>query len=272
MIFTEAVEPDSAPDEAAMLMDVDSWDQAYVLTLHYLPAKVGIHTSVANQCRVLPVEDVESVQITPYHPSICRGSVPPPPISLFIKVRGDVENTSYMDHYTIWPSLFTVNDNGKIVFEYSLDDVTLQGFDCTHVQGIMTGVHRAISYNQTAGVFRLRRYTNPELSSSPLLGWLRRPSDALPVSSRPASSQTTSGDYPLIQSAWDEFGDVDEMGVAALAWDEWTGTVCIASGGTTSVIEVLEYGQSFDLGTRHSQWMTSKSPSLLKPRQRRFVV
>lgn len=198
------------------------------------------------------------------HPNLQPASGAPPPISLFCRTVGPVG----IVHYLIWPKI--EEEVGKPPrYHFNLEYVVPQTVHVSApwVTNVLTGSSKALMYTveserkDTPRLLTIRRYLSPQLQPR----WsLREPEDPIePISrrDRPALSQKYYSSFNLPR---DLRRKLDDIGLAAITWDETIGRVCLACGDEFK-IHILDFASAVTPDSRFKQWQLTQQIKLSIP-------
>ena len=189
-----------------------------------------------------------------------RDSLPPPPISIYMET---VKPNLGIRHVVLWPSVKLSQgvscDRPEKTYYYSLEHIAHQTtHTCPNYRAkVLPGAYRALTYTvhqtdrtATPALVHLRRYVNPEYQ---LVGY--------PIPRVPKSSRIMRRKHPPLPlnmyCSFDLDAEMRELygvdGVAAVAWDEGIGRVCLAAGNS-DWIDILDFAHVVQPENRFGQW------------------
>ncbi|KAF8628243.1 hypothetical protein AX15_004019 [Amanita polypyramis BW_CC] len=212
---------------------------------------------------------VTSVQVTDYgiptttgdQPQLLPSSGPPPPISIYIRTS----NPSGIVHHCLWPSFLDPPTTGPApmqrIWFYDLSQATIQTSHVSSPYGIhvLPGAYRAMMYTvreddrrDAPRVVNFRRYVNPgnmpwdyprSVPDDSSGSVLRRPRYLIP-----------SNVYASIDLTINAKTQLEATGLAAVAWDETIGRLCVAAGNDQK-IRVMDFSNAVQPDARLAKWM-----------------
>ncbi|KAJ7492263.1 hypothetical protein FB451DRAFT_1122988 [Mycena latifolia] len=198
------------------------------------------------------------------HPNIQPASGAPPPISLFCRTVGPVG----IVHYLIWPKI--EEELGKPPrYYFNLEYVVPQ---TVHVSApwathVLTGSSKALMYTvdnerkDTPRLLTVRRYLSPQLQPLWSLRGLEDPTEPISRRDRPALSKKYYSSFNLPRYLRRK---LDDLGLAAITWDEAIGRVCLACGDEFK-IHILDFASAVTPDSRFKQWQLTQQIKLSVP-------
>ncbi|RDB19504.1 hypothetical protein Hypma_013473 [Hypsizygus marmoreus] len=186
---------------------------------------------------------------------------PPPPISIYAETTLLKHGTK---HWLLWPGYketpATRTKPATKTFHYDLEHVCEQSedtCDTTHVPCILPGAYRALIYTvdhadrtDTPGILTLKRYVNPEVQP-----------EGYPIPRVDRSTSVLRRDHPPVPEDKYTALELDAHvmqtyqrgGLGAIAWDEGSGRVCVATGNSEN-IEMWDFACVERTDMRFEQW------------------
>lgn len=192
-------------------------------------------------------------------PQLRASHDPPPPISIFVQTV----NPNGVIHHLIWPSAdivpATATRSASTRYYYNLEHVCFQSQHiCTPlVTHVLPGVYRALMYTvmeddrkDAPSMVSLRRYVNPEYQYADYPISRVDRSTCVLRKRLPVVPSNIYGSFPLDESCQQHY---QNGGVAAIAWDEGIGRVCIAAENEMQ-IQILDFAHVVQPGARFARW------------------
>ncbi|KAF8079203.1 hypothetical protein FPV67DRAFT_1616907 [Lyophyllum atratum] len=234
-----------------------------VLEIYEMPTQAGAtELGYPKDAYVIGDHNIAVVHISDYGIPTTNGEdyrlqfhyQPSPPISIYMETSAP----SGVIHYVVWPSS-KANKQGSQTYFYSLDYVCIQTrHNCEpYVAHVLPGAFRALIYTahmddrkDALTLVSLRRYLNPEFQTKNYpIPRVNRSSKVMrkKVPSMPTNVYGTLKTNP---AALERF---QRLGIAAIAWDEGIGRVCIAAGGTPQ-IEIVDFANVVHPDRRFERW------------------
>ncbi|KAJ7204396.1 hypothetical protein GGX14DRAFT_646929 [Mycena pura] len=187
------------------------------------------------------------------HPNLQPASGAPPPISLFCRTVDPVG----VVHYLIWPKI--EEEPGRSTrYSFNLEYVVPQTVHVSapNATNVLAGSSKALVFTvddprkDSPRVLAVRRYLSPQLQ--PL--WSQRgtedPTEPISRRDRPPLSKKYYSKFNLPRYLRRK---LDDMGLAAITWDEAIGRVCLACGDELK-IHILDFAYSIAPDDRFKQW------------------
>lgn len=211
---------------------------------------------------------VASVQISDYgiptttgdQPQLLPSSGPPPPISLYIRTS----NPPGVVHHCLWPSFLdqpqATTASTRRVWFYDLSQAYVQ---TSHVSSpydihILPGAYRAMMFTvreddrkDALRVVNFRRYVNPE--NVPWDYPKADPDSVRPVLRGPRYL-VPSNVYTSIDLTVNAKAQLEATGMAAIAWDESIGRLCVAAAHDKK-IRIMDFANAVQPDERLSKWV-----------------
>ena len=210
---------------------------------------------------------VASVQISDYgiptttgdQPQLLPSSGPPPPISMYIRTA----NPPGVVHHCLWPSFSDVPqpaDSVRRVWFYDLSQATVQ---TSHVSSpydihVLPGAYRAMMYTvreddrrDALRVVNFRRYVNP---GNVPWGYPQADTDSTGPVLRSPRYLVPSNVYASIDLTVNAKAQLEATGMAAVAWDESIGRLCVATAHDQK-IRVMDFSNAVQPDERLSKWV-----------------
>ena len=209
-----------------------------------------------------------SVQISDYgiptttgdQPQLLPSSGPPPPISLYIRTS----NPPGVVHHCLWPSFLDqpqpTTASTRRVWFYDLSQAYVQ---TSHVSSpydihILPGAYRAMMFTvreddrkDALRVVNFRRYVNPE--NVPWDYPKADPDSVRPVLRGPRYL-VPSNVYASIDLTVNAKAQLEATGMAAIAWDESIGRLCVAAAHDKK-IRIMDFANAVQPDERLSKWV-----------------
>lgn len=192
--------------------------------------------------------------------SVLRASSdPPPPISIFVQTI----HPNGVIHHLIWPSvayvLATRTHRATVQYCYTLEHVCFQSQHiCSPlVTHILPGVYRALMYTvmeddrrDAPSLVSLRRYVNPEYQYADYpIPRVDRSTHIL-RKKLPVVPLNIYRSFPLDENCQQHY---QNGGIAAIAWDEGIGRVCIAAENEMQ-IRIMDFAHVVHPDARFARW------------------
>ncbi|KAF5385016.1 hypothetical protein D9615_001024 [Tricholomella constricta] len=266
------------PDQADILvflsiqLDVPATDDSPAVTQYLQIAEIfkepeldgGIEVGYPFDVEILGNANINDVTVhVSDHPSLTtipgqshpqHSDPPPPPISVFM----ENEKSSSLAHYAIWPS--RLEEPTHYLYYYDLEHVCFQTrHDCDplYVSHVVPGSLRAIVYTarkddrkDAVKLDSIRRYISPEFQKNEYpIPRHHHYSDVMGKKFRKMPTNTY-GTVPLDSKGLQPY---KTNGLAAIAWDEGVGRLCLAAANTPQ-IEVVDFAVVVHPDRRFDQW------------------
>lgn len=189
---------------------------------------------------------------------------PPPPISIFFQTLHPIG----VIHHVLWPDLVTIPATGtrpaSTKYYYPLQYVCFQTqhISAPLVTRVLPGARRALMYTVLPGdrkdapaLVSLRRYVNPEYQHQ-----------AYPVPREDRTAHILRKKWPSvppkIYASFPLDPDSQQLyqsgGLAAIAWDEGIGRVCLASEHGEQ-IQILDFAHMVHPDARFARWQRNQA-------------
>ncbi|KAG6811268.1 hypothetical protein H0H92_008261 [Tricholoma furcatifolium] len=199
-------------------------------------------------------------------------SQPLPPISVFVETA----DPGGIIHHFMWPAprrrdIDPIPYSGPQDFYYSIEFITDQtvhqtpGLRTFIIPGVWRGIVYSIDENDrrdAPSLRKLRRYLNPEFTKSYPVARVNRNSDVQKRALRNVSNNAF-GDF-LIWDLDNDFVRYREEGLAAIAFDETVGRLCIATGNVEGVLDIYEFGYSKPTSGKFMTWKRERPEGLIE--------